>query len=253
MIGAGAGIGAGVGLVCLDWTGAGAVGARRDVVGDWMGTVREVVVLAWTRVDEGVTVERTLVTVGEGSEGMPRAALSSADLRMARLMWAVAVAGRRFGAGEEETAGVLGVAGESFFAGVVAVAADLETALVLWDEDTSGVEETFLVELLEGLVEEETFFVASAVLVEVACFVSLTVLATFSVVLAALSATAFVLDDEDGFFVEDVDGWALVLLLTLALEEEDGTAAWCCLVVVVVGILSVSLKLLIVHTSRKSL
>jgi hypothetical protein len=222
-IGAGAGIGAGVDLVCLDGIGAGAVaatGARLDVVGDWMGTVLEAVVLAWTRVDEGVTVERTLVTAGDGSEGIPRAALSSADLRMARLMWAVAVAGRRFGAGEEETAGVLGVAGASFLAGAVAVAVDLETALVLWEEDTSGVEETFLVELLDGFVDEETFLVVSAALVEVACFVSLTVLATFSVALAALSATGFVLEGDDCFFVEDVDGWALVLLLTLTFAEE---------------------------------
>ncbi|KAK0618925.1 hypothetical protein B0T14DRAFT_518268 [Immersiella caudata] len=217
MIGRGAGSGAGADLGCLD--GVGAAGVRRVVVVDWIGTVREAEVLACTRVDEGVTVERTLVT---GSGGMPRAALSSADLRTARLIWAVAVAGRRFGAGEEDTAGVLTVAGASFLAGVVGVAVDLETALVLSADATLGVEETFLVELLDGLAEEETFFVASAVLVDVVCLVSLTVLATFSIALAALSAAGLVLDDEETFVVGEADGLALELLLAFGFDEEAG-------------------------------
>lgn len=115
---------------------------------------------------------------------------------------------------------------------VTGVAADLETAWVfLWVLvlGVASFEEVFLVELDEGLVEEETFFVVSATLVEVECLVSLTVLAT-------LSAAGLVLDDDEGFVVEDEDGLVLELLLTLGFDEE-GVAAWCCLVVVAVGIL----------------
>jgi len=198
-----------------------------------METVRAVDVLACTLVDDGATDERTLVTP-DVSVGMPRAALSSADLRMARLMCAVCVAGRKFGAGEEDTAGVLGVAGVCFLAGVTAVAADLETAWVVFlcVLGVSGLEEAFLVELDEGLVVEEAFLVVSAILVEVECFVSLTALAT-------LSAAGLVLDDEGGLAVGDKDGLVLELLLTFGFDDEEGVATWCCLVVVVGGILFV--------------
>lgn len=98
--GAGAGAGSGAGaetgaeagfagvgaLTLVVVAGGAATGVRRVVVvGVWMGTVREADVLAWTLVEEGMTEDRTLVTP-DVSVGMPRAALSSADLRMARLM-----------------------------------------------------------------------------------------------------------------------------------------------------------------------
>lgn len=94
-IGAGAGAATGaetlVGFVGA-WMGTGGLvveetGARRVVGGaDEMGTVREAVVLAWTRVEDGVTEVRTLVTPGDDSGGIPLEALSSADLRIARWM-----------------------------------------------------------------------------------------------------------------------------------------------------------------------
>lgn len=207
----------------------------RRVVGEAveMGTVRDVAV---TLAEEGVTVveERIFVTGSSGT--IPRAALSSADLRIARLMCAVAVAGRKLGAGEEETAATLGLgtAGVSFLAGVRGLEADLDTASVfLWvevcwwavvEESCLVEEETFLVVLEDlGLVDEETFFVASEATFlveeglaweEAATLVSL-------VALVALSAEGLVLDVEEGFVVDDVDGLVLELL---TLGFEDGAA-----------------------------
>lgn len=195
--------------------------------------------MAWMRVDEGVTEVRTLETTGEGGVGgIPRAALSSADLRTARLMWADAVAGRKFGAGEEDAAGVEGVAGANLLAGVMAAAGALGTASVfLWCVDVdSCLDGDFLVEVAAGLVEEETFLVATAAtaalvcVVEDACFVSLTALAAFSVV-------ALVFEDEEGFAVEDEVGLVLELLLTFGFDEDDGTAS-CFLAEAGVGMLA---------------
>jgi len=179
--------------------------------------------VAWMRVEDGVTEVRTLETTGDGGVGrIPRATLSSADLRTARLMWADAVAGRKFGAGEEDAAGVEAVAGANLLAGVTAAAGALGTASVFlwwWVGVDSCLDGDFLVEVVDGLVEEETFLVATTAtaalvcVVEEACFVSLTALAAFSVV-------ALVLDDEEGFAVEDVVGLVLELLLTLGLDED---------------------------------
>lgn len=189
---------------------------------DEMGTVREAVVLAWTRAEDGVTEARTLATPGDDWGRIPLAALSSADSRMARLMWAVAVAGRMLGAGDEDTAGVLGVAGANFLAGVTAAAGALGTAwdflCVLVDSCLDG---DFLVELLASLAEEETFLVASgafAWVVKAECFVSWTVL-------VALSVADLALEDEEGFIVEDVDGIVFELALTLGFDDGDGAAA----------------------------
>lgn len=94
--------------------------ATRRLVGEAaeIGTVLEVAVSV-TLAEEGVTVvEERIFGTGSESGTIPRAALSSADFRIARLMCAVAVAGRIFGAGEEEMAGVTGVEGVSFLAGV---------------------------------------------------------------------------------------------------------------------------------------
>ena len=59
---------------------------------------------------------------------MPEAAASSADLRIARFVCAVMVAGRRLGAADDDVAGAKGAAGTSFLAGAVAAAGALGVA-----------------------------------------------------------------------------------------------------------------------------
>lgn len=148
---------------------------------------------------------------------MPLAAASSADLRMARLVWAVTVAGRKLGAAEDDVAGVTGLAGANLFAGAVVVAGALGVA---WEDLWCVVDSCLLVAFLATvdaastffLVEDDVFFTAaSAVLVGVdEAFLTslvgadLVLAATFSVVVLGL-----VVDE----------GLILVLLLTFALEE----------------------------------
>lgn len=213
----GAGAGAATGAEALVGLGGALARTGALVVGDAdeMGAVREAVVLAWTRAEDGVTEVRTLATPGDDWGRIPLVALSSADSRMARLMWAVAVAGRMLGAGDEDTAGVLFLAGVTAKAGALGIAWDFLCVLV-----DSCLDGDFLVELLASLAEEEAFLVASAAfawVVKVECFVSWTVL-------VALSVADLALEDEEGFVVEDVDGIVFELALTLGFDDEDGAA-----------------------------
>lgn len=140
------------------------------------------------------------------------AAASSADLRIARLVWAVTVAGRRLGWADDEVAGVTGVAGANFLAGVTAVAGVRETAcdvlVVLLD---SG----FAVFFVAGGrdvstcldFEVDDFFTVSADLGTA----FLTSLVGAEAVFEAASVADLVLDEDDGF--------VLVPLLTFVLED----------------------------------
>lgn len=114
-------MGAGAGAARAAWGLGATTGARVVVVG------------AVTRVEGTLTlVEVWVVVLVDASTGMPLAAASSADLRMARLVWAVTVAGRKLGAAEEDVAGFIGLAGANFLAGVVAAAGALGVACDLW-------------------------------------------------------------------------------------------------------------------------
>ncbi len=157
---------------------------------------------------------RVVVSLTFGTDGF--AAVSSADFRIARLMCAVAVAGRRFGCAEDEVAGVVGAAGASFLAGVVATAGVLGVAVevlgVLLDDFLVAEGEVGLVFFV---ADEDVFLTVASVGftgVEVVFFASR---AGVEVVLVAAWLVGLSFDDFDGLDLEPV------VVLDLCVDSED--------------------------------